>query len=145
MKTTHCRAQDVEERWYVYDASQHHLGRMACEIAMRLMGKDRPSYSPSSLTGAHVVVVQAEKAVFTGAKDEQKSYRRYTGYAGGLRRRSLADLRAERPSEIVREAVRRMLPKNVLAKSMLGRLKVYAGATHPHSAQKPVLVTTLYR
>lgn len=145
MKTTHVRAQEVEERWYLYDASKHTLGRMATEIAMCLMGKDRPAYTASELTGAHVVVIHADKAVLSGKKDEQKTYRHYSGYAGGLTHTSIASMREEHPADIVRLAVRRMLPKTTLGKRMLSRLKVYGGGEHPHTAQQPKLVETLSR
>jgi len=137
MKTPHIRARDLPERWYVYDASERPLGRMASEIAMRLMGKDRPEYTPSELGGAHVVVINAENVRLSGDKTEQKEYQRYSGYPGGLKRQSLAE---RRPRDVVKLAVRRMLPKTKLGKRMLSRLKVYPGSEHPHSAQKPVKV-----
>lgn len=140
MKTTQLRPQDVETRWYLYDASEHVLGRMAAQIAMQLMGKDRPTYTPNQLNGAHVVVVNAKQVVVTGRKAEQKAYRHYTGYAGGLREVAFEDLKGRRPEKIVREAVRRMLPKTRLGRDMLRNLKVYADAEHPHAAQAPVKV-----
>jgi large subunit ribosomal protein L13 len=130
MKTTRFRARDVEERWYLFDASQHVLGRMASDIAMRLMGKDRPTYTREELVGAHVVV---------------KIYPRFSGYPGGLYDHTLEQVTAARPHDVVKLAVRRMLPKNVLGKRMLSRLKVYAGTEHPHGAQKPTLVEKLIR
>ena len=143
MKTSHIRAQDVEERWYLYDASAHILGRMAAEIAMRLQGKDRPTYTPSELVGAHVVVINAEKIVLSGKKGETKEYQKYSGYPGGLYRHSLQRMKERRPHEIVKLAVRRMLPKTRLGKQMLSRLKVYGGNEHPHSAQQPATVEAL--
>ena len=143
MKTSHIRAQDVEERWYLYDASEHTLGRMASEIAFRLQGKDRPTYTPSELCGAHVVVINAEKVHMTGKKSDVKTYPKYSGYPGGLYNHSLDTLKARRPHDIVKLAVRRMLPKTRLGKKMLSRLKVYGSTEHPHSAQKPVKVETL--
>ena len=140
MKTSHIRAVDVEERWVLYDASEHVLGRMAREIAVQLMGKDRPEYTRSELTGAHVVVVNAEKVRMSGKKLETKEYPRYSGYPGGLHLHSLDRIKARRPHDAVKLAVRRMLPKNKLGKRMLSRLKVYAGTEHPHSAQKPIKV-----
>jgi len=142
-RTTHVRGVNQEERWYVYDASEHVLGRMAVKIATQLTGKDRPDYTPSELSNTHVVVVNAEKAVVTGKKNEQKEYASYTGYPGGRRVRPLVDMRTTRPIDIVRLAVRRMLPKNRLGRDMLRHLKVYAGAEHPHAAQKPVKVESL--
>ncbi len=143
MKTTHFRAKDVAERWYLYDASKHVLGRMASDIAMRLMGKDRPNYTPSELLGAHVVVVNAGKVKFSGTKGEDKTYRWFTGYAGGLKQAPIGRILERRPREVVKLAVRRMLPKTNLGKDMLSRLKVYAGSEHPHAAQRPEAVEAL--
>ena len=140
MKTTNLRPQDVETRWYLYDASEHVLGRMAAQIAMQLMGKDRPTYTPNQLNGAHVVVVNAKNVVVTGKKAEQNVYKHYTGYAGGLRETAFAHVKENRPEKIVREAVRRMLPKNRIGRDMLRNLKVYGEAEHPHAAQAPVKV-----
>jgi large subunit ribosomal protein L13 len=140
MKTTHVRAADAPERWLLYDASEQRLGRMATEIAMALMGKDRPTWTPSELTGAHVVVINGAKAVVTGKKAEQKVYEHYTRYAGGLKEVAFADVHERRPNDIVGLAVRRMLPKTILGQKMLKRLKVYPGPEHPHAAQKPVKV-----
>ena len=145
MKTTRFRASDVEERWLLYDASQHVLGRMACDIAMRLMGKDRPSYTREELTGAHVVVINAERPLMTGKKAGVKIYPRFSGYPGGRYEHTLEMLQEARPHDIVKLAVRRMLPKSRLGASMLSRLKVYGGGEHPHSAQKPALVEKLVR
>jgi len=145
MKTTRFRAQDVEERWYLYDASKHVLGHMASDIAMRLMGKDRPTYTREELTGAHVVVINGADVRLTGKKADVKYYPSYSGYPGGLYNHTLGMLQATRPHDIVKLAVRRMLPKNVLGKRMLSRLKVYGKGEHPHAAQKPVLVENLIR
>ena len=139
-KSTHVRAVDVEERWLLYDASEHILGRMAAKIAMHLMGKDRPTWTPSELTGAHVVVINAEKAYVTGNKSETKTYDHYTFYPDGRKVVSMAELRERRPEDIVALAVRRMLPKTKLGHDMLRRLKVYRGAEHPHTAQQPARV-----
>ncbi len=143
MKTSHIRAQDTAERWYIFDASEHVLGRMAADIAVRLQGKDRPEYTPSELGGAHVVVVNAEKIVLTGKKGDTKEYQRYSGYPGGLYIHSLERMKERRPHDIVKLAVRRMLPKTRLGKQMLSRMKVYGGDEHPHSAQQPTKVETL--
>jgi large subunit ribosomal protein L13 len=143
MKSPYTKAVDVEDRWYVYDASKHVLGRMAAKIAMQLQGKDRPEYTPNELTGAHVVVINAEQVVLTGNKAAKQIYPEYSGYAGGLYEHTLDHLRERRPHEIVKYAVRRMLPKTTLGRKMLQRLKVYAGGEHPHSAQKPLPVETL--
>ncbi len=141
MKATFVRASQVPERWLLYDASEHNLGRMASAIAMNLMGKDRPTYTPSELSGAHVVVVNAERSVVSGKKAEVKFYPHYTRFAGGLKNISMADVRQRRPADIVSLAVRRMLPKSKLGQAMLARLKVYSGPKHPHSAQNPVKVS----
>ena len=138
MRTSHVRAADLEERWYVFDASTQPLGRMASQIATLLMGKDQPTYTPSELCGAHVVVLHADKVVLTGRKAEQKEYAFYSGYPGGLKEVDFETLRERDPARLVTLAVRRMLPKTRLGKQMLGRMKVYAGADHPHTAQKPV-------
>lgn len=140
MQTTFAKTGEVAERWLLYDASQHVLGRLAAEIAQALMGKDRPSYTPNQLCGAHVVVIHAEKVQLTGRKLEQKIYERYSGYPGGLREIEIAHVLEHNPTEVVRLAVKRMLPKTKLGRAMLGRLKVYAGAEHPHTAQKPTPV-----
>ena len=138
MKTSHVRAADLDERWYAFDASAQPLGRMASQIATLLMGKDQPTYTPSELCGAHVVVTNASKVVVTGKKAEQVEYAFYSGYPGGLKEVPFERLRERDPERIVRLAVRRMLPKNRLGKQMLGRLRVYSGTDHPHTAQQPV-------
>lgn len=143
MTTTHVRAQDTEERWLLYDASRHTLGRMAAVIAVNLMGKDRPTYTASEAGGAHVVVINAAKARVTGTRAEAKTYQRYSGYPGGRHETSLERMRGTRPTDIVTLAVRRMLPKTRLGHDMLRRLKVYADSEHPHTAQKPVKVENL--
>ncbi|MEQ1895289.1 MAG: 50S ribosomal protein L13 [Planctomycetota bacterium] len=145
MKTTRFRAQDVAERWYLYDASKFTLGRMASDIAMRLMGKDMPTYTREELTGGHIVVINAEKPVMTGKKADSKFYVRYSGYPGGRYEHTLDMLKETRPHDIIKLAVRRMLPKGRLGASMLSRLKVYGGNEHPHAAQKPALVEKLIR
>lgn len=138
MKSTFVSSAQAQERWVIYDASEHTLGRMASKIAMQLMGKDRPTYTANQLTGAHVVVIHAEKARTTGVKAETKTYAHYTGYAGGRKDVAMERVRAVRPEDLVWLAVRRMLPKTKLGHDMLRRLKVYKGAEHPHTAQKPV-------
>jgi large subunit ribosomal protein L13 len=140
MKSTHVRAIDVEERWLLYDASQHTLGRMATKIAMSLMGKDRPTWTPSELSGAHVVVINSVQAKVSGKKDDKKTYAHFTRYAGGYKVVPISDMRKRRPNDIITLAVRRMLPKTRLGHDMLRRLKVYSGAEHPHTAQNPVPV-----
>jgi large subunit ribosomal protein L13 len=140
MPTTHVRSAELTERWLLYDAAQHTLGRLAAQIAMNLMGKDVPQYTPSEMNGAFVVVVNAEKVRLTGNKREAKIYPHYSGYPGGRKEIPFEDLHARRPDEIVRRAVKRMLPKSTLGRDMRRRLKIYAGPDHPHAAQKPVKV-----
>ncbi len=139
-KTTLANQSDQAEAlatWFVVDASKCVLGRMSSRIAEVLMGKHRPIYTPHVRVGAGVIVINAARAVVTGNKREGKRYRHYTGYPGGLRERPLGD-HLERGSErLVKNVVRRMQPKNRLARQMLARLKVYAGAEHPHAAQRP--------
>jgi len=138
--TTHVRSATLQERWLLYDASQFTLGRLAAQIAMNLMGKDLPTYQPSEMNGAFVVVINAEKVKVTGKKREQKQYFHYTGYPGGRKEVDFEDLQDRRADEILRLAVKRMLPKSTLGRDMQRRLKVYAGTEHPHTAQQPVKV-----
>jgi large subunit ribosomal protein L13 len=144
MPTTHVRSADLEGsasgRWLLYDASQFVLGRLAAQIAMNLMGKDRPTYTPSEKNGAFVVVIHADKVKTTGKKADVKVYAHYTGYPGGRKEVAFARLKERRPDEIVRLAVKRMLPKTALGHDLLSRLKIYSGAEHPHSAQQPEIV-----
>ncbi len=126
----------VERRWWLVDADQKVVGRLASDIAMILMGKHRPTYTPHVDTGDFVVVINAEKVVFTGRKWEQKTYTWYTGYPG-QKSETAAQWRQRHPERILREAVRRMLPKNKLGRKMLAKLKIYAGPEHPHQAQQP--------
>jgi large subunit ribosomal protein L13 len=140
MSTTHFTSKSAPERWLCYDATNQVLGRLASDIAMKLMGKDQPTYTPNAQTGAFVVVIHAEKAVLTGKKPLAKTYEHYSGFPGGQKSVTYADLHERRPDAIVREAVRRMLPKTILGRGMLSRLKIYTGAEHPHAAQQPVKV-----
>jgi len=144
MPTTHVRSADLPAhlagRWLLYDASRFTLGRLAAQIAMNLMGKDQPTYTPSEKNGAFVVVVNADKVRTSGSKAEVKTYAHYTGYPSGRREVSFARLQARRPGEALRLAVKRMLPKNALGHDLLSRVKIYAGAEHPHAAQKPTAV-----
>lgn len=136
MKTYMAKPDELEKKWWVVDATDKVVGRLASDIAMILMGKHRPTYTPHVDTGDFVVVVNAEKVVFTGKKWEQKKYGWYTGYTR-LRTETAAERRETKPEKIISEAVRRMLPKNKLAVGMLSKLKVYAGPDHPHQAQLP--------
>jgi large subunit ribosomal protein L13 len=139
-KTTLATAADRQvamNTWHLVDASNYVLGRMASRIAEVLMGKHKPLYTPHLSVGEGVVVVNAGKVKLSSTKGETRIYRRYTGYPGGLRSRSLDDYRKNKPEELIKLAVRRMLPKSRLGRQMLKRLKVYAGESHPHVAQKP--------
>ena len=139
-KTTLATAADHQtamNTWHLVDASQHVLGRMAVRIAEVLMGKHRPLYTPHLSVGEGVIVINAGKVKLTANKGETRTYRRHTGYPGGLRSRSLGEYREQKPEELIKLAVRRMLPKSRLGRQMLKRLKVYAGDSHPHGAQKP--------
>ena len=136
MKTYMAKPQDVEAKWWLVDATDKVVGRLASDIATILMGKHRPTYTPHVDTGDFVVVINADKVVFTGKKWDQKTYTWYTGYPG-LRSETARERMARKPEKILTEAVRRMLPKNKLARKMLSKLKVYAGDQHPHQAQQP--------
>jgi large subunit ribosomal protein L13 len=136
MKTFMAKVGEVEQRWWLVDASDKVVGRLSSDIAMVLMGKHRPTYTPHVDTGDYVVVINAEKVQFTGKKWQQKLYRWYTGYQG-LKTETAEHRRDRRPELIIEEAVRRMLPKSRLGRVMLDKLKVYAGSEHPHQAQDP--------
>jgi large subunit ribosomal protein L13 len=137
MKTYSAKPHEIEQAWYLVDADQRTLGRLATEIADLLRGKGKPAYTPHVDTGDFVVVVNAKKVRVTGKKLEQKIYYRHSGYPGGLRERTLAEQLERRPEEVIRKAVKGMLPKNKLASAQLRKLKVYAGPEHPHTAQNP--------
>jgi large subunit ribosomal protein L13 len=138
MKTYMARPGEIEPKWWLVDASDKVVGRLASDLAMVLMGKNRPTYTPHVDNGDYVVVINVDKVVFTGKKWEQKEYAWYTGYPR-QRTETAARRRARRPELILREAVRRMLPKNKLAFKTLDKLKIYAGSEHPHQAQMPEL------
>jgi large subunit ribosomal protein L13 len=137
LRTYSPKATDIERVWYVVDADGLVLGRLATEAARILRGKHRPYFAPHLDTGDHVVVINAAKIVYTGNSDEKFAYR-HSGYPGGLKSRSYTELLAEAPEEVIRRAVRGMLPHNRLGRQMLAKLKVYAGPEHPHEAQGPV-------
>ena len=137
MKTYNAKPGEVERRWYVVDADGQTLGRLATRIADTLRGKGKAQYTPHVDTGDFVVVVNAEKVLVTGNKLDQKRYYRHSGYPGGLRSRTLREQLERRPTEVIRKAVKGMLPKNRLARRQLTKLKVYAGPDHPHEAQAP--------
>jgi large subunit ribosomal protein L13 len=137
MKTHTVKAGDIEDHWYVVDASNRPLGRLASEIANVLRGKHHPEYSPHLSLGDHVVVVNAERIYVSGDKREQKLYYRFSGYPGGLKTRSMREVIEQDPTLVVRHAVRRMLPRTRLGRRMLKKLRIYTGPDHPHTAQKP--------
>ncbi len=131
------KADSFERRWFVIDASGHVLGKLATTVASVLSGKRKPIYTPFLDTGDHVVVVNADQVVLTGGKEEGKLYHHHTGYPGGLKTRTAGEMRKKHPERLVEAAVRGMLPKTKLGRAMFHKLKVYAGAKHPHQAQKP--------
>ena len=137
MKTWNAKPVDVERRWYVVDAEGQTLGRLSTQIADALRGKRKPGYTPHVDTGDFVVVVNAEKIGVTGKKLQQKLYYRHSGYPGGIRSRTLAEQLERRPTEVIRKAVKGMLPRNKLGRAQIGKLKIYAGPDHPHEAQTP--------
>jgi large subunit ribosomal protein L13 len=137
MRTYMAKPAEVEHKWYVVDVAGQTLGRVASEIAIILRGKHKPEYTPHIDTGDFVIVINAEQIVLTGKKLEQKELQRYSGYPGGLKRTKYADVMAKTPELVVSKAVKGMLPKNKLGRKMMKKLKVYAGAEHPHQAQQP--------
>jgi large subunit ribosomal protein L13 len=141
MGTYATRAKDVNRRWFLVDAQGQIVGRMASEIACLLRGKWNPLYVPYLDTGDHVIVINAEKVVFTGRKLQQKTYFRHTGWLGHGRFERLADRMKKEPDEVVRDAVWGMLPKGPLGRQMIRKLNIYRGPTHPHQAQQAVLYT----
>lgn len=137
MKTLSMRAQDVRRSWFVVDAEGKTLGRLATEVARRLRGKHKAEYTPHVDTGDYIVVVNAAKVHVTGSKTTDKIYWHHTGYPGGIKGISFEHLRDSHPERIIERAVKGMLPHNPLGREMLRKLKVYAGAEHPHTAQQP--------
>lgn len=137
MKTYMAKPGEVDQQWWLVDATDQVVGRLASKLAVILMGKHRPTYTPHVDTGDFVVVTNAEKVCFTGRKWQTKIYQRYTGYPGGQRLETAEKLRQRKPEEILRQAVKRMLPKSHLGRRMLSKLKVYAGGKHPHQPQQP--------
>src|SRR6478672_535070 len=137
MKTYVATPQDRERHWVLVDANGQNLGRLATQIADALRGKRKPEYTPHVDTGDFVVVINAEKISVTGNKRTEKRYYRHSGYPGGLKSRTLEEMLERRPEEVIRIAVKGMLPRNRLARKQITKLKVYAGAEHPHAAQSP--------
>ena len=137
MRTYTPRASEIERTWYVVDAEGLVLGRLATEVARILRGKHRPTFAPHLDTGDHVIIVNADKIVLTGDKAEKKILHRHSGYPGGIKSQTYGEALARKPEDTVRGTVRGMLPKNRLGRQQLTKLKVYAGPTHPHAAQRP--------
>jgi len=140
MKTYQAKKEELEYKWYLVNAEGKVLGRLATELAKILKGKNKPTYTPHLDTGDFVIVVNAGKLTLTGKKMKDKIYFHHTGYPGGIREINAEKLLAKKPTEMIRMAVKGMLPKNVLGRQMLRKLKVYAGPNHPHEAQKPVAI-----
>lgn len=134
-------SQDAERNWYVVDAAGQRLGRLATEIASVLRGKNKPNFTPSVDTGDFVIVINAEQVTVTGNKANDKLYRRHSGRPGGMKVETFAKLQARLPERIIEKAVKGMLPKTSLGRQQFTKLKVYAGADHPHAAQKPEVLT----
>lgn len=137
MKTTLVKEKDITRTWFVVDAADKPVGRLAVEIAAVLRGKKKPTYAPHIDQGDFVIVLNAAQAKLTGNKEEQKIYKHYTGYSSGLREFSAAEIRKKHPERLIQQAVKGMLPKNHLSRKFLTRLKVYPGTEHPHDAQQP--------
>ncbi len=137
MPTYTPKAKDITRRWYVVDAQDLVLGRMSTEVARILRGKHKPIFTPHMDTGDHVVIVNADKVVLTAGKTEKKMVFRHSGFPGGIKEQTYADLLQKKPAEAVRRSVRGMLPKNRLGRQQLKKLKVYTGPNHPHAAQLP--------
>ena len=138
MNTPIPSGKDIERKWFVLNAEDVVLGRLATKVAMMLMGKHKPTYSPFLDTGDHVVIVNADKVRLTGNKEQDKLYRTHSGYPGGLKEVQARKMRQRRPERMLELAIAGMLPKNKLGKQMYRKLNVYAGPKHPHQAQKPV-------
>jgi len=137
MKTYSAKPETVKRDWFVVDATDKVLGRLASEIAHRLRGKHKPVYTPHVDTGDYIVVINADKIRVTGNKEDDKLYHRHSGYPGGLKTVNLKDVRSKNADRIITSAVRGMLPKNPLGRAMLGKLRVYSGTEHNHQAQQP--------
>ncbi len=141
MKTFVAKKETAERKWYLIDAKDQVLGRLSVKIANLLRGRDKATYTPHVDTGAFVVVINADKIVLTGKKNDQKQYMFYSGYVGGESYRSVAQMQERQPDFVIKHAVKGMLPKNRLAKKMMTKLKVYAGEEHPHEAQNPEAIS----
>jgi large subunit ribosomal protein L13 len=138
--TSSAKSSDNPQKWYVVDANGAVLGRLASQVAHRLRGKHNPNFTPHADTGDWVIVINAEKIVLTGRKLDQKIYYRHSGYIGGLKQMSAKELLEKKPEELVRSAVKGMLPKNRLGRRLFKKLKVYTGNAHPHESQQPEII-----
>jgi len=139
--TYSAKQSDNPQKWYVVDATDAIVGRLATQLAMRLRGKNKPLFTPHTDMGDWIVVVNADKVQFTGNKWNQKCYYRHSGYLGGLKTTTAKEMLVKKPEEIIRHAVKGMLPKNPLGRKMIKKLKIYAGTDHPHGAQQPEPLT----
>ena len=138
MRTYFPKAGDIKPRWFVIDAEGQVIGRLSTQIASIISGKSKPTYTPFLDTGDHVIVVNAAQVHLTGRKEDDKVYRRHSGFMGGLKETAAGKMRQKHPTRIIEEAIKGMLPKTKLGRAMFGKLKVYSGPDHPHQAQKPV-------
>jgi large subunit ribosomal protein L13 len=136
-KTYSAKKSDITRQWHIVDAEGAVLGRMASKVASILKGKHKPIYTPSIDTGDHVVIINAEKVKLTGKKLENKIYWRHSGYTGGIRSQTAADIMEKSPEKVIRHAIAGMLPKNTIGRKMIKKLKIYVGPDHPHTAQQP--------
>ncbi len=136
MKTYVAKEHEIQKKWYLIDAKNKIVGRLATQIAMRLRGKHQPIFTPHADTGDFIIVINADKVVLTGKKWDDKNYYRYSGYIGGLKTTSAKKVLEKKPEDILRFAVKGMLPKNTLGRRQLKKLKIYAGSQHPHAAQQ---------
>ena len=143
MKTYMANSQSLTPKWFVVDATDKTLGRLASVVASRLRGKHKPEYTPHVDTGDYIIVINAEKVRVTGNKEDGKVYWRHSGYPGGIKGTNVSDMRATHPERIIEKAVKGMLPKNPLGRAMYRKLKVYAGPSHPHAAQQPTTLEVL--
>ncbi len=140
-KTISAKPAEVERKWYLIDAENQVVGRLASQVAAMLRGKHKPSFTPHVDTGDYIVIINADKVRFTGAKETDKTYYKHSGYPGGLTSLSPSEVRVKKPTFIVDNAVKGMLPKGSLGRQMIRKLKTYAGADHPHEAQNPEVIT----
>jgi len=140
MKTYIPKAKEIKKKWYLVDAEGKILGRLASKIAQILTGKTKPIYTPFLDVGDFVIVINAKKVKVTGGKEKKKIYYHYSGYPGGMKKKTYEELLKEKPEKIIQEAVRGMIPKNKLGRKMLKKLKVYPGKEHPHEAQQPEII-----